>query len=168
VNGDGMNRIIFILVAFLMMSCSLFCEWLEKTHLDDFGDPTDFRFIETAIIGTFSNDEIDNTVAYITYHCSCDSLSEFMISIVTRDNKVNFNNRTLYTLRVKDDNGIVTEYSNLASITGDKLFLIDIKLIKQIKKNNKLKMIITTDDRRLKINFVMDCNGFSRALKYFE
>ena len=35
-------------------------------------------------------------------------------------------------------------------------------------KNNKLKMIIITEDSRTSYNFTMDCTGFSKALKYFK
>ena len=150
-----------------MLSSSLFSEWLEKTYLDDFGDPIDFRYIETSMTGSFSNIDGDNAVAYVKFICSSDSLLEFIISEYKQDNKVNFNNRVIYTLKVKDDKGIVTEYPELlATLKGKLCFVNAKKLIEQIKINNTLKMIIVDDEHRLIYKFTMDCIGFCKALKF--
>ena len=155
-------------VILLLVVGGLFGEWLQQTYLDEFGDPTDIKYINHVMVGTFSNSASDDAPAYITcIYTKGLGFLEFDVSEYKANNKANFSSG-FHALYVKDDKGEKTKYTDLLSMYKGSLMLEAEKIIEQIKKNNKLKMIIITEDSRTSYNFTMDCTGFSKALKYFK
>lgn len=163
-----MKKILIFTIVLLIIASGLFGEWFERTFKDEFGDPTDSKYILNVMQGTFSNSAADDANAYISCIYRGDDLFEFVIFEYQLGNKAIFDETVFHTMYVKDDNGNKIAYRELLSMSKGSIMLQDDFLTEQIKKNRKLKMLIITNDTYTKYNFIMDCTGFSKALDYFK
>ena len=83
-----MKKTMLVVIILSIMFSSLWGEWVKKTFQDEFGDPTDDKFILHKMSGSFSNSAADNAAAYIDCLYRGDKIIEFRISEYKKEIKL--------------------------------------------------------------------------------
>ena len=144
--------------------------------VDNFGDPTDKKYIIQTISGTFSNSATDNSPAYIELIYTGGNKLRFDMHEYNPGSKAHYSTYERYKIRLKSDSGktLDDEMSIESSLKGC-LNLYNKKAVEMIKKANSIKVYIyeVDDDypwKKLDTNysFTIDCTGFIDGISYLK
>lgn len=148
----------------------------KKYFVDDFGDPTDQKYILQTIDGSFSNSATDNSPAYIKLIYSGGNKLRFDMHEYNPGSKAHYSSYERYKIRLKSDSGktLDDELSIETSLKGC-LMLYNSKAVEMVKKSNNIKVYIyeVDDDypwQQLdtKYSFTIDCTGFIDGISYLK
>lgn len=155
-----------LLILMLMLSVVSFGEWKTGDFVDDFGDPTGEKYISFITDGSTNNSAIQNGKAKIKILIS----DEGDVRISSRS--YNWSNtpekdQSIGSL-LKTDKGDIIKYFYLdynGWMFDERKFqnkLNDTDMINLLKKHKTLKVKIKYKYDK-EYNFVIDCNGFTKA-----
>ncbi len=148
----------------------------KKYFVDNFGDPTDKKYIIQSIDGIFSNSATDNSPAFVELIYTGGNKLRFDMHEYNQRNKAHYSSYERYKIRLKSDSGktLDDELSIETSLKGC-LILYNKKAVEMIKKANDIKVYIyeVDDDypwKKLDTNysFIIDCTGFIDSKSYLN
>jgi len=148
----------------------------KKKFVDNFGDPTEDKYIVQRIDGVFSNSATDNSPAYISLIYTGGNCLRFDMYNYNRGSKAHFSSYEYYKYRLKDDSGNILDgkmYIN--TYLKGCLELCSSEAIEMVKRAQFIKVYIyeVDEDRtweKLDTNysFKINCAGFCRSIAYLN
>lgn len=165
-----MKKVLFVLLLIiLMVSCTMAGitpigdngVWLVKNYVDEFGNPTDNKYITTSTIGTFSNSATNGSELYVEILVNKNNVEielleygSYPISVIGRSAYINVkmsvNGETIDVGEATFD-----KYTKRLTINNA------LPVFKALTENPNVRMLITIDDYSLsKYLFDIDSAGF--------
>ena len=152
--------------------------WLKRNMVDSFGDPTDDKYIYCVIEGTFERyaKSGSNNLIVTLQVGEDDGGLNFLIKLYKYGSRqfqvVNDDTSkvTPYTIRVKEDDGTITDFSAHMYKTDDCIVFEkdkEVEFIDMIKRNKVVKVLIM-DEPIYKNGMLYDYNSYHFNLEYPE